>query len=75
MNVRKKRLWHARPFTNVFYRPAYGHTGLKRLKYTKLHFYTSYPKEECRLMIFENQLLRRIIGSKMKEVKGGWGEF
>jgi len=39
----EKRAWHPRPFTNVFYRPAYGHTGLKRLKYTKLYFYSSDP--------------------------------
>jgi len=44
MNLWKKRIRHARPFTNVCYRPAYGHTGLKRLKYTKLYFYNSDPK-------------------------------
>jgi hypothetical protein len=40
----ERRIWYARPFSNAFYRPAYGHTGLKSLKYTKFYFYTSYPK-------------------------------
>jgi len=40
----EQRAWHARPFTNVFYRTTYGHTGPKSLKYTKLYFYSPDPK-------------------------------
>jgi len=29
-------------------------------------------REEHRLMVFENRLLRRIFGPKMEEVAGGW---
>jgi hypothetical protein len=32
-------------------------------------------REECRLMIFENRVLRRIFGSKREDVKGEWGKF
>jgi hypothetical protein len=30
------------------------------------------PKEECRLRVFVNRVLRRIFGPKRKEVAGGW---
>jgi hypothetical protein len=29
-------------------------------------------REECRLRVFENMVLRRIFGSKRDEVKGEW---
>jgi hypothetical protein len=29
-------------------------------------------REECRLRVFENKVLRRIFGSKMDEVTGEW---
>jgi hypothetical protein len=29
-------------------------------------------REECRLRVFENKVLRRIFGPKMDEVKGEW---
>jgi hypothetical protein len=29
-------------------------------------------REECRLRVFENRMLRRIFGSKREEVTGDW---
>jgi hypothetical protein len=29
-------------------------------------------REECRLRVFENRVLRRILGPKRDEVMGGW---
>jgi hypothetical protein len=29
-------------------------------------------REECKLRVFENRVLRRLFGPKMDEVKGGW---
>jgi hypothetical protein len=29
-------------------------------------------REECRLRVFENRVLRRIVGPKRDEVTGGW---
>jgi hypothetical protein len=29
-------------------------------------------REECRLRVFENRVLRRIFGPKRDEVTGGW---
>jgi hypothetical protein len=30
------------------------------------------PREECRLRVFENRVLRRIFGTKRGEVRGEW---
>ena len=32
-------------------------------------------REECRLMVFENRVLRRIFGPKRDEVTGEWGKL
>jgi hypothetical protein len=32
-------------------------------------------KEECRLRVFENKVLRRIFGPKRDEVTGEWGRL
>jgi hypothetical protein len=40
------------------------------LSYTKTWFLTS--REEHRLRVFENRMLRRIFGPKRDEVKGDW---
>jgi len=29
-------------------------------------------REECKLRVFENRVLRRVLGSKMDEVTGEW---
>jgi hypothetical protein len=32
-------------------------------------------REECRLRVFENRVLRRVFGPKMGEVTGEWGKL
>jgi len=32
-------------------------------------------REECRLRVFENRMLRRMIGPKRDEVTGEWGNL
>jgi hypothetical protein len=32
-------------------------------------------REECRLRVFENRVLRRIVGPKRDEVTGEWGKL
>jgi hypothetical protein len=40
--------------------------------YKKSHEYGECSKEEDRIRMFENRVLRRIFGSKWEEVTGGW---
>jgi hypothetical protein len=42
--------------------------------YKKSHEYSECSKEQGRLRMFENMVLRRIFGSKWEEVTGGWCE-
>jgi hypothetical protein len=55
---------------------------IERLKYVKEHNFTScfvwvwnfvsHTKEEHRLKVSENRVLRRIFGPQWEEVEGGW---